>query len=190
MRLDLNLAQGGEPAVGRRRAILWVAGAVLVAGAAAAQGIYYVGLARSVAASEGRLRAVEQEVKRLEAQGVQGVQAKARTALAALPAQVEAYNRILTAGAFSWTGLLVELEASLPPNVGLTGIQPDQASGAVVLQGVAKSLADITAFVALLEQRPAFRDVFLMRHNEQGRGGTEAGTLQDFAIRLVYGAAS
>jgi hypothetical protein len=29
-----------------------------------------------------------------------------------------------------------------------------------------------------------------MRHNEQGRGGTEAGTLQDFTIRLVYGVAS
>jgi len=189
VRLDLNLAQA-ESTRGRWRPRLWVAGAALVAGVTAAQGIYYHGLARTVAASEGRLRALEQEVKTLEAQEAQGVQAKARAALAALPARVEAYNRILTAGAFSWTALLVELEASLPPNVGLTAIQPEQASGVVLLQGMAKSLADITAFVALLEQRPAFRDVFLLRHAEQGRGGAEAGALQDFSIRLVYGAAS
>lgn len=187
MRLDLNLARESDRPPGWRRPAGWAAAALLVAAATLAHGLYYRSLVRSTAPAEARLRALEADARRVEAQHTAAIPAETRAALAALPARVEIYNRILVAAAFSWTGLLMELEASLPPNVGLASIQPDPASGTVTLQGLAKGFADITAFITLLEQRVAFHDVQLLRHSEQARGGAEAAHLQDFTLRLQYG---
>lgn len=189
MRLTLNLAQRGEASRGWPRVALWAAGSLLVAVLTGAHLIHYRSVAGSVALDEVRLRALEAEAKGLEARHARGLPGETREALAALPARLEAYNRIIAATAFSWTGLLMELEESLPPNVGLTAIHPDPASGTVTLEGAARGLADIEAFLTLLGQRPVFRDAFLMRHNEQGRGGAEGPRLQDFTIKLIYEAA-
>ena len=187
MRLDLNLAREEDRPRGWRVPARWAAAALLVTAATTAHGLSYRSLARSIAPAEARLRALEAEARRLETQQAGGLPAETREALAALPAQVEAYNRILVAAAFPWTGLLMELEASLPPHVGLTAIQPDPGSGTVTLQGAAKSLDDVAAFVRLLEGRAPFHEVHLLRHSEQGRAGAEAAPLQDFTIRLQYG---
>lgn len=186
MRLDLNLAREGDRPRGWQAAAWWVAAALAVAAATTAHGLYYRSLARAIVPAEARLRAVEAEARRLEAAHAGGVPAETREALAALPAQVEAYNEILAAAAFPWTGLLMELEASLPPHVGLTAIQPDPGSGAVTLQGLARTFADLTAFITLLEQRAPFPEVQLLRHSEQARGAGEGARPQDFAIRLQY----
>ncbi len=188
MRLTLNLAGEAAQRVHWWRLALWAGVALLVAAAGAAQAIHYRSLANSLLPDGARLQVLQREVRRLEAQLAPRVPPETRQAIAALPARVEAYNQIITAGAFSWSGLLMELEASLPPHVGLTGIQADPASGVVTLQGQAKSFAEVTTFVHLLEQRPAFRDVYLLRHAEQGRSGGEGARLQDFTIRLHYGA--
>lgn len=185
--LDLNLAQEGARPIGWRRAAAWAAASCLVAAATTAHALYYRSLVRSTRPAEARLRTLEREARRLQGQHTTGIPAKTREALAALPARVEAYNRILVAAAFPWTGLLVELEAALPPNVALTTIQPDPATGAVALQGLARSFADVTAFIGLLEQRDAFHDVQLLRNSEQGPGVGEAIRLQEFTLRLQYG---
>ena len=187
MRLDLNLARESDRPPGWRRLAGWAAAALLVAAATLAHGLYYRSLVPSIAPAEARLRALEGEAQRLQVQHTAGIPAETRQALAVLPAQVEAYNRILVAAAFPWTGLLMELEASLPPNVALTTIQPDPATGAVTLQGLARSFADVTGFIDLLEQRGAFHEVQLLRNSEQARGGAEAIRLQDFTLRLQYG---
>jgi hypothetical protein len=186
MRLDLNLAREGDRPGGWRGAALWVAAALAVAAATTAHGLYYRSLARSTVPAEARLRALEAEARRLEAAHAGELPAETRGALAALPGQMAAYNEILAAAAFPWTGLLLELEASLPPNLGLASIQPDPASGTVTLQGQARAFADLTAFIGLLEQREPFQEVQLLRHSEQAQGGGEAARLQGFTLRLRY----
>jgi Tfp pilus assembly protein PilN len=186
MRLDLNLAREEDRPGGRWAAACWVGAALAIAAATTAQGLYYRSLARSTVPAEARLRALEAEARRLEAARAGEVPAETRGALAALPGQMTAYNEILAAAAFPWTGLLMELEASLPPNVGLTAIQPNPASGTVTLEGQARAFADLTAFISLLEQREPFREVQLLRHSEQTRGAAEAAGLQDFTLRLQY----
>lgn len=186
MRLDLNLAREGDRPGGWRGVAWWVAAALAVAAATTAHGLYYRSLARSIVPAEARLRALEAEARRLEAAHAGELPAETRGALAALPGQMAAYNGILAAAAFPWTGLLLELEASLPPNLGLTAIQPDPATGTVTLQGQARAFADLTAFIGLLEQREPFQEVQLLRHSEQARGGGEAARLQDFTLRLRY----
>jgi Tfp pilus assembly protein PilN len=186
VRLDLNLALGADQPGGWRRIGAWTAAVLLVVAATVANGLSYRALARDIAPAEGRLRALEADLKRLEAQQAESVPAETRAALAALPSRVEAYNRILEEGAFSWTSLLMELEAALPPNVGLTNINPNPASHTVSLVGAGKDLEDITRFVQMLEQRPPFREVLLQRHTLQERGGPGGLPVQAFSIQLSY----
>ncbi len=98
---------------------------------------------------------------------------------------ITGYNRILEASAFSWIGLLVDLERSVPPGVILADIQPDPATGAVALQGSARNFDDLSKLVSALQVQPKFRDVFLRRQGEKKGSAAGAGRL-DFSLNLVY----
>jgi Tfp pilus assembly protein PilN len=185
MQLDVNLAQKGASGLPWRQA-LWAAAVVLVAGVTAVQGWYYASLRTATAPDETRIQELERKLKQAEAETARLQGAAPRAAVAALPKRVEAYNKIITAATFSWTQLLLELEAALPPEVGLTAIQPDPATGTVNLRGVAKSLGDMMLFVHQLEQRADFREVFLLRHAEAQRQGGQAAPRQEFDLKLVY----
>jgi Tfp pilus assembly protein PilN len=100
-------------------------------------------------------------------------------------AKVAAYNQILEASAFSWIGLLVELERSVPPGVFLAGIQPDLGTGRVSLQGTAGSFEDLTKLLNGLEQRTSFRDVYLLRQTAKKSSDGNPEMLE-FTVSLVY----
>ncbi len=103
--------------------------------------------------------------------------------------KVATYNQILEAVSFSWTGLLLELEHSVPPAVHLSEIRPDLASREVVLQGTARSFDDLGRLLRALEQRPAFHNVYLLRQawRKSPSGGAES---LDFSVRLECQGAS
>jgi Tfp pilus assembly protein PilN len=79
----------------------------------------------------------------------------------------------------------VELERALPPGIALSEIQPDLASGQVMLRGMARSFDDLGRFLRGLEGRTAFRDVYLTRQAERKAqpGGQEK---LEFAVTLTY----
>lgn len=134
--------------------------------------------AARLARMEGELRRHQEEVRAVLA-GVPG------EALKRYEAKVAAYNQILEASAFSWTGLLVELERSLPPSVSLSEIHPDLATGQVSLSGVARSFDDLSLFLRGLEERTVFRDVYLLRQAERkAAAGSREGL--DFSVSLIY----
>ena len=128
--------------------------------------------------TEGALRRHQEEVRavraRIPAETVKQYEAK-----------VAVYNQILEASAFSWIGLLVELERSVPPGVTLSEIRPDLASGKVALRGEARTFEDLTKLLNGLEQRTGFRDVFLLRQTarKSAAGGSE---VLEFAVNLIY----
>lgn len=135
---------------------------------------------------------VRERLARLEAE-LRRHQEEVRAAQASVPgeaikryeAKVGAYNQILEASAFSWTGLLVELERSVPPFVSLGEIHPDLGTGQVNLRGVARSFDDLSLFLRGLEERIAFREVYLLRQTERkGTPGGQEGL--DFSISLGY----
>ena len=135
-------------------------------------------LAGRLAHMEGGLRR-HQELVRSMLSGASG------EALRRYEAKVAAYNQILEASAFSWTGLLVELERSLPPSVSLSEIHPDLATGQVNLTGVARSFDDLSLFLRGLEERTVFRDVYLLRQAERKAApGSREGL--DFLVSLIY----
>jgi len=180
MRLALNLVSRAA----RRRRLLrrGLAGAVL---------LLLVGtVAHSLLLSRSRAHLASLE-ETWTARAGEREQAGAGTDGAAGPAErpkglaerVRFYNSLLEASAFSWTGLLSELEFALPAGVGLTAIQPDQQLTGVQLRGEARTLEALTGFVRRLEERPAFTRVFLLRHGgrKDARSGRE---ILEFEIRL------
>jgi len=126
---------------------------------------------------EGTLRRHQEEVRavraRIPAETVKQYEAK-----------VAVYNQILEASAFSWIGLLVELERSVPPGVTLSEIRPDLASGKVALRGEARTFEDLTKLLNSLEQRTGFRDVFLLRQAARKASGGEPEGLE-FSVNLI-----
>ncbi len=151
----------------------------------AVQLVVWLAQHRENRAVEARLATMEAELGRHQSQ--------ARTVQTKLPAEavkqyeakVAAYNQILEASAFSWIGLLVELERSVPPRVTIASIQPDLASGKVNLNGEAASFDDLTKLLRGLEQRTVFKDVFLLRQ-ATGKGSRAGSGAVDFSVSLIY----
>ncbi|MFB3818711.1 MAG: PilN domain-containing protein [Candidatus Methylomirabilales bacterium] len=173
----------------RRQGRLAAAVAALLAALLLAQGGYWLLLRREAAEAGARLGAMEAQRRDHEA--------RLRAARGGLPgdaakgyeAKVAALNRILEASAFSWTGLLFELERAVPPEVELREIHPDPSTGKVSLAGAAKSEEAVSRLVRGLGQRPAFRDVYLLREAERqvpASAGRPARREVSFSLNLVY----
>lgn len=85
--------------------------------------------------------------------------------------EVAAANDLIDQLARPWDELYRELETAATPNVALLAVQPDAGSGAVRIIGEARRYADVLAYVARLEERPALGSVFLASHElRQGTG--------------------
>lgn len=165
---------------------------VLAAALVAALALLLAGQIALWAAGRQESRAVASRLAGMEAE-FRRHQDDVRAAQAAIPdealkryeAKVGVYNQILEASAFSWTGLLVELERSVPPFVSLGEIHPDLASRVVRLRGTARSFEDLGLFLRGLEERTAFRDVYLLHQAERKAASVGQDGLE-FAVSLVY----
>jgi Tfp pilus assembly protein PilN len=169
----------------RRRSLLAGGLAVLIGFLLIGQLLVWNQLRREVRSVDGRLQSMEREFHRRQARQQDLRRGIPEEALKRYRIQVAAYNRLLEAAAFSWTGLLVELERAVPPAVVLTQIQPDPATGQVALQGTAPTFDDVGRLLKALERRPAFRDVYLLRQawRKPVAGGAD---MLDFSVRLAY----
>ncbi len=132
-----------------------------------------------------RLSAMERELLRHQDE-VRAVRTGiAGDAVRRYEAKVAALNGILEAAAFSWSGLLNELERSVPPGVALSEISPDTRTGRVALRGAARTFAELSQFLRVLEQRTAFGEVFLLRQAVKKSTGGGPDTME-FSIVLTY----
>jgi Tfp pilus assembly protein PilN len=173
----------------RRQGRLAAAVVAVLAGLLLAQGGYWLMLRRDVTEAGTRLAAMESQLREHEQRlraargGLPGDAAKGHEA------RVAALNKILEASAFSWTGLLFELERAVPPEVELREIHPDPSTGKVSLTGSAKSEEAVSRLVRGLGQRPAFRDVYLLREVERqvpAGAGRPARHEVSFNVSLAY----
>ncbi len=134
---------------------------------------------------EARLAGMETEFSRHQRQAQEFRAKIPAETVKQYEAKVTAYNQIIEASAFSWIGLLVELERAVPPGVTLSTIQPDLTSGKVSLRGETDTFETLSKLLKALEQRENFRDVYLLRQatRKAPGGGPE---VVDFSVRLVY----
>lgn len=180
MRLALNLA---SPAARRRRLLRRaLAGAVLLLlVGTVAHGFLLSRWRTHLASLEETWTGREADRERVRAGTERGAGPVDKPT--GLAERVRFYNSLLEASAFSWTGLLNELEAALPEGVGVVEIRPDQQLTGVQLRGEARTLEALTGFVRRLEERPLFTRVFLLRQGgrKDARSGRE---ILHFEIRL------
>ena len=148
------------------------------------QGMGWIALRREGTAVAARLGAMQSEV-RLHQEQVRAVRVTIPAEqVKQYEAKVAAYNQILDAFAFSWIGLLVELERSVPPGVVLSEIHPDLGTGRVALRGTARSFEDLTKLLTGLEQRTTFRDVYLLHQSVKKPSATEPEGLE-FTVNFI-----
>jgi hypothetical protein len=86
-------------------------------------------------------------------------------------------NRIIDQRAFSWTELFAQFEATLPPDVRITAVQPrlDRENGFIVAVGLqARRAEDLDAFVEALETGGTFHDVLAIKEQTADEGLIEA----------------
>lgn len=118
-------------------------------------------LSSSRAAAAQRLETNEQEAARIteQAQALQG--SIDRPTLVRLAGSTREANRLIDQRTFSWTGLLAQLEETLPPDVRLTAISPRAELGVfrVSMAIVARDLDNIDEFIDALTDTGRFYDV-------------------------------
>lgn len=169
-----------------RRTALFLGG--LTAGLIVLLAVQLVGwiiLRREDSSGARRLEAMQTQVRRYQEE-IRSIRANIPAdATKQYQAKVATYNQIIEASAFSWIGLLVELEHSVPPGVVLAEIHPDLGTGKVSLRGTARSFDELTKFLTGLEQRTRFRDVYLLRQTSKKPTGGGPDVLE-FSVTFVY----
>ena len=171
-----NLAT--RPFYNDRAVRFWlVLAAVLVAAATVvnvSRMIYYsrsdTELARQAANDEERTRLLRRDATALRA----SVDAK-QIEVASVEARQA--NDLIDRRTFSWTDLFNQFEATLPPNVRITSVQPqlDENRRMVMrINVVAQSVADVDQFMANLDQVGAFTGLLSNQERVNESGQLEA----------------
>lgn len=83
-----------------------------------------------------------------------------------LSKKINYINVIIEKQAFSWTGLIYNLEERTPDEISITEIIPSIAENNIRIIGLAKTVDDIVKYVNNLQLSSYFKDVFLLEHND------------------------
>ena len=105
-----------------------------------------------------------------------------RDELAAVEFKAREANQLIDRRAFSWTELLNQFQATLPPDVRVTSVQPQiDADGRMLVATtvVSKKLEDLEEFIEALEATGSFTGV-LSRQDTADEDGTRKSVLQGY----------
>jgi hypothetical protein len=124
-----------------------------------------------------RASEAEAEAERLRAEAAQIRSQINPVELKVVASQAQEANRIIDQRAFSWTELLAQFEATLPPDVRITAIQPRLETGGtfvVAVQVQARRAEDLDGFIEALESDGSFRNVLAVQEATGDSGLIEA----------------
>lgn len=105
-----------------------------------------------------------------------------RDALAAVEMKAREANRLIDRRAFSWTELLNQFQATLPPDVRITAVQPQidpDGRMLVAVSVVSRRHEDIEEFIGALEATGSFSGV-LSRQDTANEDGSINSVLQGY----------
>ena len=105
-----------------------------------------------------------------------------REELAAVELRAREANQLIDRRAFSWTELLNQFQATLPPDVRITAVQPQidpDGRLLIVVSVVSRTGEDIEEFMAAMEGTGAFSGV-LSRQDTAEEDGTIKSVLQGY----------
>lgn len=105
-----------------------------------------------------------------------------REELAAVEMKAREANQLIDRRAFSWTELLNQFQATLPPDVRISAVQPQIDSEGrmlVAVSVVSRKIEDIEEFIEALENTGSFSGV-LSRQDTAEEDGTIRSSLQGY----------
>ena len=128
--------------------------------------VQVVRLAVSQQSLGARAAAAEEEAARLRAEATRILAQINRQELQVVATAAREANQIIDQRAFSWTRLFAQFEATLPPDVRITAVQPrlERAGSFIVAIRVeARRAEDLDAFIEALETDGAFHNVLAVQ---------------------------
>jgi hypothetical protein len=128
--------------------------------------VQVVRLAISQQSLGARAAEAEEEASRLRAEAVRMRAQINPEELQVVANAAREANQIIDQRAFSWTELFGQFEATLPPDVRITAVQPrlERDGNFIVAIGVeARRAEDLDAFIEALETAGAFHDVLAVQ---------------------------
>jgi Tfp pilus assembly protein PilN len=101
-------------------------------------------------------------------------------------------NSIIDRRAFSWTGLFIQLEATLPDDVRITSVQPrlDKDTFKVGIIAEARRAEDVAGFIEALEQTGSFKNVVPLQQQTDEQGMIEVAIEGDYQVPAARGGAN
>jgi len=189
IRFDINLA---SPEVAKRKAVRRGAnvaiGLLLLLIALDAVALRTVW--EETATFDARMTRVTQDTRQMQAALRRLGRAVSPKTQEDLQKEIDAINALIERRAFSWIAFLADLEARVDDDLSIQRIQPGGGNGDVTLEGVARSLPALTAFVERLQKEGPFSEVFLnnqkrLEEGEEGAGDEEAEAI-GFSIHFRY----
>lgn len=165
---------------------------VLVLGVSLFNIVQLVRLGTSYYALGARAAEAEEEAARLRAEAVQIRSQINPQELQVVADAAREANAIIDQRAFSWTDLLAQFEATLPPDVRITAVQPrlQREGDFVVAVGVeARRSEDLDAFIEALETDGGFHNVLSVQEQTSPEGLIEAVVEGAYVPRLPQAAA-
>ncbi len=172
--LRTNLATRPFYDVRRVRAAL-VAVAILVAAFTVFNAWQLFTLTRRDATLAATIRQSDATAARLRQDAAQARAGIDRVRLEAVLEASHEANALIDRRVFSWTGLLNQLETTLPASVRIRSIKPVSGDGPLRIELVvlARRAEDVESFVESLQGTGSFQDVFTRSENTQEDGMLE-----------------
>lgn len=133
-------------------------------------------LGQSVTQNESQATELRQKARTVQ-------QAIDKTQLALVAAAAREANELIDRRAFSWTELLNQFQATLPPNVRISSVQPqvdNEGRMLVAISVQSRQQEDLDSFIEALEKTGVFRDVLSRSDSSVEDGGALMSVLQAY----------
>lgn len=130
---------------------------------------------QAVTENENAARELRQKARTIQ-------QALDTTALAQVAAAAREANQLIDRRTFSWTELLNQFQATLPPTVRVSSVQPQVDNDGRLLVAItvlSRQQEDLDSFIEALEKTGVFRDV-LSRSDSSVEDGSLVSVLQAY----------
>ena len=158
------------------RAVLGLAAAIVI-GVSVFNGVQIARLSLAQRTLGAKAASAEAEAARLRSAAASIRSQINPRELSSVAAAAREANAIIDRRAFSWTELLAQFEATLPPDVRITSVQPQLDKDgvfSVMIAVQAREVEDLDAFLEALETRSTFSNVLAKQEATNADGLIEA----------------
>jgi hypothetical protein len=145
-------------------------------------------LYQQINAQEDQAATVEMANQQLVAEAKAAGLDLSHQAIRSIPPQVTFVKQVRERVGFSWTQLLTDLEAAIPPDITINSVSLDEKTNTILLQGSAASLPDLNRLIHQLDKHAAFQHVLLSQHATKTPKEEQGVSHSVFSLTVTYDA--